>query len=285
MATCALEFRRGTRPWMWPNLLSLDAPIVAVLWQIFFVRCFHADADLPAGTLLVLAVWLIYVADRVLDAWRGTEKTPRHRFYHRHWRSILPIWGVLLAGTGWLAWEHLSGVLFRRGLGLLVLVIFYFSAVHAIPERFRRIWPKEFAVAILFALGASLAAWTKIQTAADVITIFLFSCLCWINCAAIDYWERDLWESGSCLDNGRSGSRGKLARWPIGLAGIAVGVAAGVLLYEHRPVLGAAEAVSAIFFVWLDRARWRLSADALRVLADVALLSPVLFLPLAGMRW
>jgi hypothetical protein len=33
----------------------------------------------------------------------------------------------------------------------------------------------------------------------------------------------------------------------------------------------------------LDRGRRRFSADALRVLADAALLSPVLFLPLAGL--
>jgi hypothetical protein len=39
---------------------------------------------------------------------------------------------------------------------------------------------------------------------------------------------------------------------------------------------------SALAFVFLDFRRRRLSADALRVLADVALLTPVVFLPLAG---
>jgi hypothetical protein len=58
--------------------------------------------------------------------------------------------------------------------------------------------------------------------------------------------------------------------------------AAFLLLYEHRPVLGGAEMASALAFLLLDRARFRFSADALRVLADAALLSPVFFLPLAG---
>ena len=55
--------------WLWPNLLSLDAPIVALLWQILFARCFHARVETLPSVLLVLAVWLIYAADRTLDSW------------------------------------------------------------------------------------------------------------------------------------------------------------------------------------------------------------------------
>jgi hypothetical protein len=120
-------------------------------------------------------------------------------------------------------------------------------------------------VGLLFALGASLEAWTKIRTAADVITVLLFSCLCWINCAAIEKWE----------------SSGRI-QWPVGAAALCVGAAAFLLLHEHRPVLGGAEMASALAFLLLDRGRRRFSADALRVLADAALLSPVLFLPIAG---
>ena len=39
---------------------------------------------------------------------------------------------------------------------------------------------------------------------------------------------------------------------------------------------------SALAFLLLDRGRRRFSADALRALADAALLSPLLFLPIAG---
>ncbi len=59
------------RFWLWPNLLSLDAPVVAVLWQILFARCFQVPVDALAALLLLLTVWLIYAADRTLDAWRG----------------------------------------------------------------------------------------------------------------------------------------------------------------------------------------------------------------------
>jgi hypothetical protein len=258
--------RTGSPLWLWPNLLSLDAPLVAVLWQVLFARCFRASAETLPAVLLVLAVWLIYVADRALDAWRGMGRTPRHEFYRRHWRMVLPVWLAALAAGAWLAAIRLSPALFRDGLALLAAVVLYFGVVHLVPENIRGAWPKEAVVGLLFALGASLEAWTKIRTAADVITVLLFSCLCWINCAAIEKWE-------SC--------RG--IEWPVGAAAVCVGAAAFLLLYEHRPVLGGAEMASALAFLLLDRGRRRFSADALRVLADAALLSPVLFLPIAGL--
>jgi hypothetical protein len=246
------------RFWLWPNLLSLDAPIVALLWQILFARCFHADVPAVAAALLVLAVWLIYAADRVFDA-RGGSKLPRHEFYRRHWRTVLPIWTAAFAFATWLAWTHLPTPLLRRGALIAVAVALYFTVVHAV----RRTWPKELAVAILFALGATVAAWNAIRSAADVEVVVLFSCLCWINCMAIEKWER----------------RG--FHWPIGIAATVVAAAAAFTCVD-RPVLGGAEIASAIAFIFLDFRRRRISADALRVLADVALLTPVLFLPFAG---
>ena len=261
---------------MWPNLLSLDAPLVAVLWQALFVRCFHATGDALPAVLLVLAVWLIYAADRALDAWAGTGRRPRHEFYRRHWRAVLPVWTAVLAIAGWLAWTRLAPPLFQRGLLLLAGVMMYFAAVHFSPEGFRRAWPKEAAVAILFALGASLAALSRIRSTGDAVSILLFSCLCWINCVAIEQWEqRDPFGSRAPLLS-------RLCGWPIGAAAACVALAALLLPLLHRPVLGEAETASALAFVLLDRARRHFSADTLRVLADAALLSPVFFLPVAG---
>jgi hypothetical protein len=248
------------RIWLWPNLLSLDAPLVALLWQILFLRCFHATSRPLPSVLLVSVVWLIYAADRALDAWRGSDLRPRHEFYRRHWRALLPIWIVVLVATGRFALTSLPFDLFERGAWLLAAVLVYFAVVHCS----RLCWPKEAAVAVIFGLGASLAAWTRVETSYDVFTVILFACLCWINCAAISEWE-----CGS-------------GRWPIGVLAACVGLAAIAVLHRERPILCGAEAASAVAFIMLDRSRFKLSADALRVLADVALLSPVFFLPLAG---
>ncbi len=258
-----MERVSAARPWLWPNLLSIDAPVVALLWQLLFARCFHADVNVMAAVLLVLAVWLIYTADRLLDARRSPWSTrlPRHEFYRRHSSVVTPVWVAVLGVAAWLACTRISAKMFDRGAVLAAAVGFYFVVVHQLHWK----WPKELAVGILFALGASLAAWGKVRSAADAAAIALFSCLCWINCVAIEKWER------------RS-----VTEWPVGAAALFVAVAAAMLLSAHRPILSGAEAVSALAFVALDRGCEHFSRDALRVLADVALLSPLVFLPLAS---
>jgi hypothetical protein len=249
--------------WLWPNLLSLDAPLVALLWQILFARCFHARVDLLPSILLVLAVWLIYAADRTLDAWTGSGARPRHEFYRRHWRTLLPLWIFVLAAGTALAWTRLTTELFLRGVALGGAVILYFALLHC--GIFQK--TKEAAIAVLFALGATISAWPNIRSAADVEAIVLFSCLCWINCVAIEHWEGE-------------------SKWPIAAAAGLVAIAAVMLLlFSSRPILSGAVAASAFCFVLLDCARRRLSRDALRVLADVALLSPLFLLPVAGMHF
>ncbi len=255
--------RRSTKLWLWPNLLSLDAPIVAVVWQALFTYSFRAKLDGLAAALLALSVWVIYVADRLMDAWRATNVEPRHEFHRQHWRSIVLVWIAMLAGAAWLAWTQLPAELFARGVMVLTAVAVYFGITHLSKRR----WPKELAVAVLFASGTSLTAWGHARSWIDVATLALFGMLCWINCAAIEKWE----------------NRG-LSDWPVRGAAIAVGLIALIFLYDKRPIIGGAETASAFAFVMLDRAKSRLSPDALRVLADVALLTPVLFLPVIGMR-
>ena len=62
-----------------------------------------------------------------------------------------------------------------------------------------------------------------------------------------------------------------------------VALIAACLLQNHRPILGAAETAGALGLVLLDRSRERYSTEAVRVLADVVLLTPIVFLPAAGM--
>jgi hypothetical protein len=157
-----------------------------------------------------------------------------------------------------LALTRLTPGLLYSGLALGVAVVLYFALLHL--GIFHK--TKEAAVAVLFALGATLSAWPNVRTAVDIEAIVLFSSLCWINCVAIEHWE----------------STGE-SRWPIAGAAGFVALAAVVLLFSGRPVLGGAVTASALAFVLLDCARRRFSKDALRVLADVALLSPLFLLP------
>jgi hypothetical protein len=241
------------------------------LWQVFFIRCFRGKFEVLPAVLLGASVWLIYTADRVLDTFhestlQGAWDRPRHAFYRRNRRRVAPVWAVVLTLCAWLAWTALPEVLFETGVALASAVAVYFALVHA-RRRALRAGSKEAAVAVIFALGTTLQAWPRVQVPSDALAILLFSALCWINCVAIEDWEH-----------------GVPARCGAVFAAVLVALAAAVLLRDHRPILGSAETASALGLMILDRTRGRLSPDAARVLADVALLSPVLFLPLAGTR-
>ncbi|HXD91029.1 MAG TPA: hypothetical protein VNU00_08210, partial [Candidatus Binataceae bacterium] len=78
--------------WLWPTILSLDAPTIAIVWLALFAAVFRVDPGWPVLTALGLWVWLIYVADRLLD---GLKQPPsngevlRHRFYRYHRLPVL----------------------------------------------------------------------------------------------------------------------------------------------------------------------------------------------------
>jgi hypothetical protein len=178
------------RIWLWPNLLSLDAPVVALLWQAMFIRSYHARLGVPVAALLVIAVWLIYSADRMLDAWRGQGTQARHQFYSQHWRPVLAVWSAIFCSGLALAWTTLSPAVLERGVAVAAGAAMYLAAVHAAPGMWRRQGWKEAMVSLVFALGASLAAWSRVESWADFLGIGLFCALCWMNCTSIEDWER-----------------------------------------------------------------------------------------------
>jgi hypothetical protein len=262
--------------WLWFNLLSLDAPAVAILWQAFLARCLHADVRWPAFVALGASVWLIYVADRLLDAFKNDSViAPRHRFYRLHWWTTLQIFAAMLLVLG-LVCSYLNIYVLRNGVVMASFVAIYFGAVHAAPRRLRHWWPKELAVGILFTAGTCLATWTKLghEQSLIILPAIFFASLCSINCVAIEFWEwrRLRGRSGATphLWTGWMGRR--LSRVAIFLV-----IASCALLSSSalRPFF-APIMLSALSFWWLDRNSGRLSMDALRVLADVALLTPLL---------
>jgi hypothetical protein len=281
------------RLWIWFNVLSLDAPLVAMVWQWLFARCYGVALRWPGFVSLALSVWLIYIADRLLDLKETmTPATARHTFTRRHRRQLslaalaalpLLLWGCL----------HLSSVVLRNGAWMTVGVMVYFLAVHAAPPKLRRLWPKELAVGVIFALGTSLVVWsrTTVDRRELLEPTLLFAALCWLNCVAIEHWE---WrvrvkyrlpetpqvklQQLVCDDIEPHG----LTRWVgrhLTQSAAAIALASFLLLpsASSRPVMIAA-VLSAGGLLWLESRSRALSLDALRVLADAVLLSPTLLL-------
>ncbi len=123
-------------------MLSLEAPLVAVLWQrtLAHAQGIRLTPMLDMG--LALACWVMYVLDRTLDtlaAKNATDLDVRHAFYHRHRRLLLL--GVIPPALVTLAWMALyvipEGVLWQA-VGLSLLVALYLASWSAQGSRVSR---------------------------------------------------------------------------------------------------------------------------------------------------
>lgn len=204
-------------PWLaWPSMLSLDAVIVAVVWQQLLMRGFcHQSVTWPECASLGSTVWLIYVADRLLDAARLDVSAPhtlRHEFYLRHRRPFLTLWIFVLATTAFVVTHSLPQQLLRGGLLLAAAVLMYGASVHFSPMRLQALpdvrsrvpgrlrVPKEMRVGVLFAMGVSLSVWTTLTDsganwrilASLALTTCVLSALFAGNCVLVAKFEREL---------------------------------------------------------------------------------------------
>src|SRR6202035_5180189 len=91
--------------WLWPNLLSLDAPLIAVLWQGFLAYRFSLPLRPAARLVLGLTVWAIYLLDRLLDARKpaALHEAARHRYYRRHSKLMTALLAIVLGADALIA--------------------------------------------------------------------------------------------------------------------------------------------------------------------------------------
>lgn len=260
--------------WLWPNLLSLDAPLVAVLWQGFLAYRFSIPLR-PAGRLvLFLTVWAIYLLDRLLDARKPpTPSEPaRHRFHRRHanWMAVLLAVVAFLDAAIALLWLRTD--ILREGLIPLLGVLAYLAIFHASGKSIRV--PKEIAGSVLFTGGTFVVAWAALPCPRLAWAAGAFFLLCLANMVAIEAWEwRELPKRASL----------KPHAWTRWLARTYLfWVSAGVIVCAlvGRNSWYASIAVSAAACVALVTIGRRLSLETRRVLVDGVLLSPLLFLML-----
>lgn len=180
--------------WQWPNILSLDAPFIALVWQEAFARAFAAPVSLAERALLFLAVWCVYAADHVADGFRlGAPEgaTARHRFAHRHSVALILLLAVAVLTSLALLPALPARVLVGGGL-LVFLVGAYFLWNQFAGSKLARSWAKEFVVGVVFACGSALGPFTSTPDPFKLGAIALFALVCTANCLLISRLEREV---------------------------------------------------------------------------------------------
>jgi hypothetical protein len=264
------------------HLASLDAPTVALVWSLAFAWVAHIRLPMWVPALLALAVWTVYIADRLLDANVGLRDAnrnhlrDRHLFHWHHRRILLPLAVTTATTAVWIIFAFMPVLARERNSILAAASLVYFTRVHT-GRKHSPFLSKEFLVGLLFTAGCALPALSRAgfntgtQTWSLLILIVFFAMLAWLNCHAIDRWEAN-----------PAHSQSQTIQVPATLLAIAGLLLAAILSSHPRPaVLLTTGAVAALLVAMLDKLSNRLTPIALRAAADLALLTPLLLIPIA----
>lgn len=276
--------------WLYPNLLSLDAPLVAVAWLYVFAKTWRLGYHpWEAYATLGLVVWMIYVVDRLLDvsmlAGTAARLEVRHQFHREHRKGFGIGLVVALLVALVLVLTRMPMTIYKYLLlGAVLLAGFFGLAMLSSQEADETPLAKNVLAGVTFAFGTAMTA----HIYRPELGIFellrsrefvCFAVLCILNISAIDLWQH----ASSAADLEIKASDELALTLPLTLLGGASLVFA-LLDNEQstRPFFYAVLTGSALLYI-LNRRRAEFSMDALRVLADVCLLVPVLvFLAASG---
>lgn len=278
----AVKVRSATRPLVLWHLLSLDAPTVAALWTWFIAQTCHVRLPAAATLAMAFAVWMLYAADRLLDAGstRQDKLEARHIFHHRHRRAFLA--GIIAASTALaLLLPGLDSQSIHLYLILGGLVFGYFILIHAARGAHRL--PKEIAVGICFAAATFIPTVARLpQLRLELLApALLFAMLCSLNCLFIYAWEHPP-ENAAFVQVNPTHAVTRIALRHLQAITIAVALASVALAAFDRFSpwqIPLATAIAAAFLLVLNHRRTAILPTTLRAAADFALTTPMLLIP------
>ena len=258
------------------HLLSLDAPTVAALWTWFIAYTNHIPLPATSIIAMAIAVWLLYAADRLLDArtFNSHLLEARHHFHHRYRRIFL-----IGIATATLALAVLLPTLMFEAIRLYLVegsfLAGYFILIHATRSAHRL--PKELAVGLFFAAATFIPTISRVPALRLPLLVpaFLFAMLCSLNCLFIYAWEHP---STRPLETHPATRLALRCLQPMAILLIVIAAPLAVLDREVPWRLSAALFLSSALLLILHHARRAFSATTLRAAADLVLLTPLLFL-------
>ena len=268
--------------WLWPNLLNLDSPILALIWQEQFARIANVDLALGDRLILFCCTWLVYCTDRLLDVINSNTKTEtgRHSIHQKKQGAWIGVSILFLVVALILAITQLNTLALLAGGIVFLLTAIHFVATHWIPVLRIRIWPKEWHVGLVFSMGCSLQAWSLQPDSWPnlILPAVGFGVLCAMSCSHITVWEAvttDRYDSDSLL-NAHPKFVHRLSWFDIGLGILCLVTAIAFNQTDIKQAL-IAIAISAFVLGWIHDRCNQFSANFLRVIADIGLYTPILF--------
>jgi hypothetical protein len=179
--------------WLCINALAADTVLIAIFWQSLVAEVFDIELEHCHRILLGAAVWLGYVADRVLDGFQITDRvcSARHSIAFRYREILFFAWVAVLFLAVFFAFHTLP---VKDLYKCFLLAIFCgFNSLINVFDKFGDFpIPKELRTALLFASGVFLFVALGLPefTIWSWITFLSFASLCFANCFYVASWDR-----------------------------------------------------------------------------------------------
>ena len=179
--------------WLNLNALAADTVLIAICWQSLTAKAFDINLQNSQIILLGTAVWLGYMADRILDGFQITDRvcSARHSIAFRCRKHLCFVWIAVLLLALFLAFNTLY---FSELYKCFLLATF--CGINSLVNVFDKFGkfpiPKELRTALLFASGVFLfvALGLPELTTWLSITFLSFASLCFLNCCYTARWDR-----------------------------------------------------------------------------------------------
>ncbi len=280
--TEASQKPKQTAPvWLWSNLIGLDAPLVAVSWQILFARCFHVSISPAIHFVLGLSVWCIYLADRLYDAYRAegfSLATHRLRFTKKHFKTLTLTTAIAGCVNLFLIIRFVPAHLYVHGLATAGLLGFYYAFRFGLSGKIAVFIPREIMCGMVFAIGSAIATFSYglPETAGlpFIVAVAMLGLVCSASCIMISVWERDedIASGDRSIASEKAGIPPNIRRLLLPLVFLYA-----IVSFIDPWQIHIAAGLSALALYVMARFEEKFPPTLLRAMADGVLLTPVLF--------
>ena len=258
-----MKYRPGIT---WLTSLSLDAPLVVVVWQNAVSTHLDLPLDRHHRILVFLSVWLGYSADRWFDAWRHRENvSQRHRFYFRFRWPLLLAWLLVLVAALTLALQTLNSKELVSGFYLA-----FSSIAISLVAQFGKLG--RCRTIVKSALTASLVTASVLLFAFPenanerFSSIVLLLATFTLNCSFIHCWDQAIDAIQEI---------GAVESWSLIGLRMAIGFVLIAFFVYHQSPLFFYAFPSTLLLSIIHFSRNRLNPETRRTLADICLLTPL----------
>lgn len=269
------------------RLLSLDVALAALGGGLLAERV--TQTRMPGAWYLVLpaAVWCVYTLDHLLDARRvgAGASTPRHRFHHRHFRSLAVACLLVGVATAALAVTQLRPVGVWLGVALAVAVGAHLGLVRLVGGRASPLLIKELGVGLIFTAGIwGPPAAHRAVTLPGAVWLLMgqYFLLVMINLIAFSWYEHHLDSRDGHTSFVRGIGPDRVPRLVGVLLLAAMGLGAAALAWRAAPPVLLTEGIYAgmvaVLGLLVARPGWFAEHERYRVWGDAAFLLPWLVL-------